>query len=491
MEQDANEFDIAVIGAGLHGASIAAEAASRGLKTLLVQAGQVGGTSSSTPGELVDIGLQQLEQFQVADVMANFHELTLLQSKAPHLVRPTTTFIVENLQVRSRRRVKIGVKLFHRLQPGKLPCASMPDQKLTDTFTSNTLFAEPIEQCIVSYTRFIIAIIQQLTTFSSLPLLEHRVVGATRDKSHWQLNINDMANNQIVKHQAKIVVNCAGCLADEILRGPLGVKSRTCADTLVSAQIFIKGQQHWQNAVILQAKNKPLITAHSFDNEHLCVGPIVAADNDENSRENAIAEFIALWNSQANTPLYRRDIVCCRWYSRPLVEDPTSNHLRRMNESFLDLNNPGFAAPLLSLFGSNFFQHRKVAEQALDILEAFTHKKKNPMFSRCCLPGGDFESRPLSDILKQLQHRYTFLKPNLIQRLLFTYGTNALEILNGAKAVDDLGQHFGHGLYEREVQYLLKNEWARSATDILWRRTYLGVKFNAQQVSDLGTYLAR
>lgn len=74
-------------------------------------------------------------------------------------------------------------------------------------------------------------------------------------------------------------------------------------------------------------------------------------------------------------------------------------------------------------------------------------------------------------------------------RLARTYGTRADELLEGVSTVDDLGEHFGGGIYAREVEYLIAREWARTADDILFRRTKLGLHLTSAQVERLKAYL--
>jgi glycerol-3-phosphate dehydrogenase len=55
------------------------------------------------------------------------------------------------------------------------------------------------------------------------------------------------------------------------------------------------------------------------------------------------------------------------------------------------------------------------------------------------------------------------------------YGTRTGEIIRSARSVADLGDDFGAGLTAREVEYLKSEEWARTADDVLWRRTKTGL----------------
>ena len=74
-------------------------------------------------------------------------------------------------------------------------------------------------------------------------------------------------------------------------------------------------------------------------------------------------------------------------------------------------------------------------------------------------------------------------------RLSRAYGTRLDRLLDGVESVADLGRHFGAGLYERELRYLVEQEFARSAEDVLWRRTKLGLRMNAAEQQALAAFL--
>jgi glycerol-3-phosphate dehydrogenase len=106
------------------------------------------------------------------------------------------------------------------------------------------------------------------------------------------------------------------------------------------------------------------------------------------------------------------------------------------------------------------------------------------------LPGGDFPVTGFDALVQNLQQRYPFLKAAHAWRLARTYGTRADLLLGGAKSLADLGQTFGADLTEREVLYLMREEWARTADDILWRRSKLGLKLAPTDVAALMRFMA-
>ncbi len=155
----------------------------------------------------------------------------------------------------------------------------------------------------------------------------------------------------------------------------------------------------------------------------------------------------------------------------------------------VDLNNPGNAAPLLNLFGIDVVQHRHISEQALDILEPFTNASSSRKFKYETFSGGDFnENQSPNQFLAQLKNTSS-LPTELLTRWVYSYGTNTKHLVANVSNTSDLGIHFGHQLYAREVDYLSEKEWACTAEDILWRRTHLGFRFTQQEKQNLAEYL--
>jgi len=106
------------------------------------------------------------------------------------------------------------------------------------------------------------------------------------------------------------------------------------------------------------------------------------------------------------------------------------------------------------------------------------------------LPGGDFPWDGTGALAAALRGRYAFLDDALADRLTHAYGTLAADVLGDARTRQDLGEDFGAGLTAREVAWLREREWARTAEDMLWRRSKLGLRLTATQVDRVRQVLA-
>jgi glycerol-3-phosphate dehydrogenase len=141
----------------------------------------------------------------------------------------------------------------------------------------------------------------------------------------------------------------------------------------------------------------------------------------------------------------------------------------------LRLDHPAGAPGLLDVFGGKLTTHRRLAEDALEKIETVIGRRGKPWTRNAKLPGGDFAPTDFAGEVARTVARHVNLPRELIERLVRLYGTKTAVLLDGVETVADLGEEFGAGLSAREVDYLVAHEWARTAEDILWRRTKLGL----------------
>jgi glycerol-3-phosphate dehydrogenase len=131
---------------------------------------------------------------------------------------------------------------------------------------------------------------------------------------------------------------------------------------------------------------------------------------------------------------------------------------------------------VLSVFGGKITTYRRLAEAALEqLLSALGHADPLPWTHSAPLPGGDVPGGDLQRFTQHTVARWPQLPPDLLARYARLYGTRLARLVNSAQQLADLGEDFGGGLMRAEVDYLVREEWARTAEDILWRRTKLGL----------------
>ena len=186
----------------------------------------------------------------------------------------------------------------------------------------------------------------------------------------------------------------------------------------------------------------------------------------------------------------REDIVWTYSAVRPLYDDGASKAQEATRDYVLKEDVPVGAAPRIDVFGGKITTYRRLAEQMLEKIEHHLGVRGKPWTAHAPLPGGDFAPDGYEREVASLRQEFVFIDPAHAARLVRLYGTRARKILEGARSYDQLGRHFGADLYQAEIDFLIDEEWATTAQDVLWRRTKRGLRLTAEEASMLDQYMA-
>ncbi|MCH7486053.1 MAG: glycerol-3-phosphate dehydrogenase, partial [Proteobacteria bacterium] len=175
---------------------------------------------------------------------------------------------------------------------------------------------------------------------------------------------------------------------------------------------------------------------------------------------------------------------------RPLHGDPGKDASGLTRDYLLDLKTVAGSAPMLSVYGGKITTYRTLAEAALERIGPLLGTSGPPWTGAAPLPGGDLGPGGLDGLMTRTRDAHPWLPPSLCRRYARAYGTRLERLLDGVSDMGGLGQELGAGLYETEARYLMDREWARTACDILWRRTKLGLKAPDGMAGRLGDWMA-
>jgi len=145
-------------------------------------------------------------------------------------------------------------------------------------------------------------------------------------------------------------------------------------------------------------------------------------------------------------------------------------------------------APLLTIYGGKITTHRKLAEAAMLEIGHF-FGGRSPWTANSKLPGGEFSPEEFNAQVTEMMRRWHFLSVALAQRLMHAYGLRAERFLADAKSMDDIGPCFAGDLTAAEVRYVVNNEWAQNADDVLWRRSKIGLKATAEGCAAIDRFI--
>ena len=477
-----DRVDLLVVGGGINGAAIARDAAGRGLKVLLVEKDDLASHTSSASSKLAHGGLRYLEQFEFKLVRESLSERETLLQTAPHVVRPLRFILPHAEGMRPRWMVRIGLLLYDLLSfRGSLPrsrSVAPGDGELRAPLRDGD------ERPLLSYSDAWVDD-SRLVALNAVDAADHgaeiatrtEFVSARREGDHWRA---ELSGRRVV--EATIMVNAAGAWAGELLQR-IGVETASRLRLVKGSHIVVPPLYAGEHAYILQQPDKRVVFALPYEGRTL-IGTTdvpVASPNEARITAEEIDYLCAAANLYFAAHLAPGDVEHSFCGIRALHDDGEASAQAVTRDYHLELDRtPG--AKLLSVFGGKLTTARALASEALDMLRVPGLK-----FTRTtALPGGDLTA----PFLAWLEESASWLSPALHARLSRAYGTRMREVIGGAQDLKALGRHFGAGLYQAEVRYLIDREFARTADDILWRRTKLGLHMTPSEGKALERYVS-
>jgi glycerol-3-phosphate dehydrogenase len=486
-------YDLLVIGGGINGTGIARDAAGRGLSVMLVEQDDLAGHTSSASTKLIHGGLRYLEQYEFLLVREALRERERLLSIAPHIIWPLRFVLPLSRDMRPALLIRLGLFLYDHIGGGRtLPGTQA--LRLSGTGLGAGLGPQvrrgfAYSDCWVEDSRLVVLNAVDAAGRGARILTRTRLLGARRDGALWRATLQDKATGAQTTLEARMLVNAAGPYVSDVLGGRLGVNSQRRTRLVKGSHIVVKRLYRGDHAYILQNPDRRIVFTIPYERRYTLIGT-----TDEPFEGDPAGIAIAPHETQ-----YLCDSVN-RWFARPvdpddivwsyagvraLFDDGSKDASEVTRDYVLDLDAPQGGAKLLSVFGGKITTYRRLAEQAMTKLgiagAAWTATKP--------LPGGDIPDGNFTAFAQDLAAAHPFLPATLARRLARAYGSRATRILGRAVTMAALGEDFGGGLTAAEVDYLVREEFARTADDILWRRSKLGLHVPADTATKLSAYL--
>ncbi len=273
-------------------------------------------------------------------------------------------------------------------------------------------------------------------------------------------------------------------MVENIIRGVAHIKTNEGIRLVRGSHIVTKKLFDHDKAYFFQGEDGRIIFAIPYEQDYTLIGTTDQDHDDISTKPECTPEeqeYLCKFASQYfKKPIKREDIVWTYSGVRPLYDDNASSSTAATREYVLKLNETG-EAPALNIFGGKITTYRRLAESAIAKFEHFFPHIEEKWTKRVALPGGDFEHDQVQELANRLQTQIPDLAPKTAQRLIRAYGTDAFELSKNATNIEDLGQDFGHGIYARELDWVITNEWVKTADDFLWRRTKMGLRVDEVQ----------
>jgi glycerol-3-phosphate dehydrogenase len=489
-------YDIAIIGGGVNGCGIARDAAGRGLSVLLAEKADLASGTSSASTKLIHGGLRYLEHYEFRLVRESLQEREVLLRMAPHLVRPLRFILPHHRALRPALLIRLGLFLYDHLGrrtilPGSraIDLAGAPDGRpLTVGFSRGFEYYD----CRVDDARLVVLNAVDAARRGADIRVRTEVVSAARNGGHWRVELRNSRSGRRETIAARALVNAAGpwiCDVNHRIGGNVRPPLRLVKGShIVVARLF----DH-DGAYIFQTADRRIIFAIPYEHDFTLIGTTDVDFNGDLDNLDVSDEEVSYLCGAASeyfvNPIAPADVIWRYAGVRPLYDEGEATAQDATRDFVLDLDIRPGEPPLLNVIGGKITTFRRLAEEALKKL-ASTFPNAGPAWTRgATLPGGDLPYDGLAALARDLAAACPALSPATAERLARTYGTTARDIFAGDVGAQDLGRHFGAGLFEREVAHLVENEWATTADDILWRRTKTGLRLGDAERSRLAEWL--
>jgi len=492
--------DLLIVGGGINGAGIARDAVGRGLSVVLCEQGDLAGYTSSASTKLIHGGLRYLEYYEFRLVREALFERERLLESAPHIIWPLRFILPYEKGIRPAWFVRLGLFLYDHIAPRKkLPGTESikltrhpAGQALKPGFDKAFMYSD----CWVEDSRMVA--LNALDAFERGADIRVRtkLVSARRDGETWVASLQNVETGETEDVRAWVVVNAAGPFVADVLNAKLGLNTTKNVRLVKGSHIVVPKLFDTKEAFILQNTDKRIVFAIPYQEKFTLIGTTDIPVESVPDKKVEISQDEIQYLCNVVNHFFKREVTPAEvvWtYSgvRPLFDDGSTNASAVTRDYVFDMDAPGGQAPVLSIFGGKITTFRKLSEHALDELKAYFPTMKPAWTEKAKMPGGDMPNADFDSFFAGVRRRWPFLPEQLAHRLARAYGTRMEQLVGSAKSMADLGEDFGAGLTAAEVDYLVRREWARTAEDILWRRSKLGLHVPAGAAEKIDAYIAK
>ena len=490
-------IDLLVIGGGINGAGVARDAAGRGLSVMLCEKDDLGQGTSSRSGKYIHGGLRYLEYYEFRLVREALIEREVILRLAPHLAWPLRLVLVHSPEQRPRWLIRLGLFLYDNLGgrkriPGtrsvdltRAPEGAMVREAFTRAFAYHDVWVDD--------SRLVVLNALDAARRGAEILTRTACISARRDGDLWRATLEGPDGPREVR--ARAIFNTAGPWVEQVLGNVAGVNSQRRIRLVKGSHIIMRRWWQGDHGYALQAPDKRLIFVNPYFDDLALIGttdiPFDGRAEDVAIGQDEVDYLLGILNRYFRTDLTPDDVVSHYSGVRPLFDDDADKGASAVTRDYeLELDGGSGRAPILTAFGGKLTTYRKLAEHGLEKLKPYLPAMRVAWTGVEALPGGDLPNAEFDAWFVDFQLHRPWLPAEVARHLAHAYGTEAIRILEGATAMTDLGRHFGGAFYEIEARWLIAEEWAQTAEDILWRRTKHGIFLDPQQQAEFAEWLA-
>jgi glycerol-3-phosphate dehydrogenase len=499
---DSPDYDLAIIGGGINGCGIARDAAGRGWRVFLCDRADLASGTSSASTKLIHGGLRYLEQYEFRLVREALTEREVLWGIAPHIIRPLRFVLPHHRKLRPAWLLRFGLFIYDHLG-GRKRLPSTRTVRLNAGPTAATLKPEftrgfEYSDCWVEDSRLVVLNARDAAERGATIATRTACVSADRGEDRWSVALRDEVTGQLRTIHAQVLVNAAGPWVAEVagLAAQAGVA--TAVRLVQGSHIVVRRLYDHDSCYIFQNPDGRVLFVIPFERDYTLIGTTDQDFTGDPADVRVSAAEIAYLCESASAYLRAAVTPAAVVWSyagvRSLFDDGSSDPQAATRDYGLKLDAPSGKPALLSVFGGKITTYRRLAESALALLRPHLPPPSGRpagWTGQQTLPGGDFPVDGFDHLVATVEVRFPFIPRPILRRLLRAYGTEIYRLLGDAKSYADLGRRFGADLTEAELRYLMQAEWARTAEDVVWRRSKLGLRLSVEQIAAIDDAMRR
>jgi glycerol-3-phosphate dehydrogenase len=480
--------DLLVVGGGINGVGIARDASGRGLSVVLCEKDDLAQGTSSRSGKLVHGGLRYLEYYEFRLVREALIEREVLLRAAPHIIWPLRFVLPHSREQRPSWMISLGLMLYDHLGGRQL----LPKSRRLDL--SSELAGKALKpefrngfeysDCWVDDARLVVLNALDAAARNARILTRTALATARRENGIWRAELRDQAG-VLTLVSARAIVNAAGPWVEDVLRHNAGLNAGHRVRLVKGSHIVVPKFWDGPQAYLFQNDDRRVIFVNPYQVDLCLIGttdiPYSGEADGVVASEDEISYLLRAVNRYCRRQLGRADVIHSFSGVRPLFDDNAEDPSAVTRDYVFELNDVDGAAPILSVFGGKITTFRKLSEHALEKLKPYFRTMSGPWTADAPLPGGDIADADFDAFAAAVRYEYPALPHEVVDHYVRLYGTRAYKLLGGACVPADLGRHFGGALYQREAEFLQREEWASTPEDILERRTKHGLHLTPEQ----------
>ena len=492
-------YDIFVVGGGINGCGVARDAAGRGYSVILAEKNDLSSGTSSASSKLIHGGLRYLENYEFALVRKSLKERDVLVKIAPHIVRESRFLMPYNQGLRPIWMLRLGVWLYDNLFFSKylkrssfVRFASHPSKStLLDSFTKGFEYSD----CKADDSRLTILNAIDAKNLGAVVKTRTSVKSIKQVDSVWEIETIDSITGQQEVFKAKVIVNATGPWIDKFLQSGHNESNVNNIRLVKGSHVVVKKMFEHDYSYIFQNEDGRVFFAIPWENEFTFIGTTDIDFNEDldnfSASEKEISYICNSANNYFTNKISENDVVSHWSGVRPLFDDSDNSAQKASRDYVIKKVDQDNDSALINVFGGKLTAFRQLSEDVVDLIDSVLGKNNPCLTSKVHLPGGDFLLNKEDDLMNKLRKKYDYLDLGYLERLFNLYGTRAELVLNKVSSISDLGINFGKDLYQSEVDYLMKEEFALFPEDITERRTKLYLFLDENNLKELGKYMEK